>query len=299
MSGTGPRNRGSHGSSADGSHGSSASQGRSHSPADFALTRELPAGLLGPRWVALHKAQNTSHLLHRPAVGGAQGADAGKVFERAMMRLAPLTHPHVLSAQCFGVDDQGPWAVTDYTGDADGVVTLEGLLAAKGAHLSLEESRRAIEQLLDAARAGHAAGFAHPSLTMRQVHVDRNGSLRIELYGLDRALGQALIEPPGPEARPGFVSTAPSLIDDQRAEVRAALRIGYQLVTGLSPIEPLIPVEDMVEHIDETWRALFETGLGPTGFTTAAHAWSAAHSCRVGRDRRWAALPVRSLLGGR
>jgi hypothetical protein len=213
-----------------------------------------------------------------------------------MTRLAALRHPHILAAQWAGLDDQGPWAITDFTGDADGIVTLEALLAAKGARLSLEESRRAIEQLLDAARAGHAAGLAHPALNMSEVHVDRNGSLRVELYALGRLLTLS-----DPAARPGVVRPDPTLLDDQRAEVRAALRIGYQLVTGLLPVEPLVPVEEMVEHIDGSWRDLFETGLGPTGFTSAAHAWSATHNCRIGRDRRLGSFlgPLRAIVAGR
>gem|GEM_PF-639748 len=298
------------------------------SPADFTITRPLRPGPMGQRWLALHKQRNTSHTLHRPNLDPAHLAPAHlapahltpahqpTTYHRALARLQALTHPHILAVQAFGVDADGPWAATDYTGDADGIVTLDSLLTAKGASLSLEEARRTLEQLLDAARAAHRAGLAHATLTMDQVHVERNGALRIEFYALRRLLAAAAfaphqldtpIETTAPTHSTAYLAAhspasasattaAAALAADQREEVRSALRIAYQLVTGLAPIEPLIPVEEMVEHIDESWPALFETGLGPTGFTSAAHAWSAAHACRIGRERPWAIGPARYLL---
>ena len=64
-------------------------------------------------------------------------------------------------------------------------------------------------------------------------------------------------------------------------EVRSIAEVGYQLVTGLLPVKPVIPVEHMIEHIDQTWRDYFQTGLGSPGYSTAAHALAAVQGLRI------------------
>lgn len=252
----------------------------------YRVTRVLEPSRHGVRALTLHTAHNTSHLLHEPRLTARKDRHS---FAAAMNKLAALDHPHLLRAEAYGWPPPlpsitgeatgefgGPWVMTDYTGDTDGIVTLDRLLRAKGGWLTLEESRRAMEQLLGACAYAHDLGLSHGTMMMDEVHVDRRGSLLVEFYGLRQAL-----KPMPREAA-------------EQEEVRSVVRIGYQLVTGLLPKSPLIPVEHVIEDIDRSWRAFFETGLGHTGFTSSAHALSAAKSCRIAGDG--AIGSVRSLV---
>lgn len=243
----------------------------------YSFTRDLDTTPYGSRHLVL-RGDQTSHLLHRLnrvfAEPGKPGAK--ERFARAMEAMQRADHPHILAIDEFGWDERGPGAggagtaedggmgpfvITDYSGDADGVVTLDRLVTLKGGWLTLEESKRALEQLMGACAAGHGAGLMHGPLSMHQVHVDRRGSLLIELYGLHQRLN--------PTRTAGA------------DEVRSVAAMGYQLVTGLLPVRPIIPVEHMVEHIDPTWRDFFQTGLGSPGFSSAAHALAAVRGLRI------------------
>ena len=239
----------------------------------YVFTRDLDQTPYGSRHLVLRAEHHTSHLLHRldrlfANKGGSMPAGSGgrEKFERCMTRIRHADHPHILQVEEFGWDgegDVGPFAISDYTGDADGVVTLERLIKLKGGWLTLEESKRALEQLMGACAAAHAAGVVHGTLTMDQVHIDRRGSLLIELYGLCQ------------QVSPTVTAAAD--------EVRSIAAIGYQLVTGLLPLRPTIPIEHIIEHIDQSWRDYFHTGLaeGGTGFSTAAHALAAVQGLRI------------------
>ncbi|MDP1660633.1 MAG: hypothetical protein Q8L55_01850 [Phycisphaerales bacterium] len=235
----------------------------------YTLTRALDETVYGSRHLVLSSEHHTSHLLHRldrvfPAKPGAR-----ERFERVMVLLQRADHPHILRVEEFGWDAElGPFTISDYTGDADGIVTLDRLLTLKGGSLTLEETKRVLEQLMGACAAAHTAGAGgtgvyHGALTMSQVHVDRRGSLLIELYGLNQEL----------------VPTRTAAGD----EVRSIAAIGYQLATALLPLRPLIPVEHMIDPVDQTWRDYFLTGLaeGGAGFSTAAHALAAVQGLRI------------------
>jgi serine/threonine protein kinase len=214
---------------------------------------------MGPRHLALHELDHTSHVIHRPS-----GRD--RFEQRRFLAIAQaaqrLNHPHILPIEDFGLDARGyPWLVTPFTGDATGLWSLEAHLRAKGGYLSPLEARQAVMHLCEASAHAHAAGAAHGPLVMDEVHVDRRGSLLIEFYGLSRMrrTGETLL-------------TDPAL---RQAEVRSIVRIGYQLVTGLLPEAPIIAASRVVSGLDPAWDAWFETGLGDTGFKSAAHAASA------------------------
>jgi len=249
---------------------------KSDGPHRYVFTRDLDETPYGSRHLVLRSEHHTSHLLHRlnrvfqaSEPGAACGAMRER-FGRAFDRLQHADHPHILRVEEFGWDTGGggdggigPFAISDYTGDADGVVTLARLIKLKGGWLTLEESKRALEQLMGACAAAHAAGIVHGTLSMDQVHIDRRGSLLIELYGLNQQLN------------PKVTAAAD--------EVRSIAAIGYQLATGLLPVRPIIPVEHVIEHIDQSWRDYFHTGLGEggTGFSTAAHALAAVQGLRI------------------
>lgn len=230
----------------------------------YVLTRRLADGPLGERHLAVHRDDLTSHIVHRPPMGS--DGPGQQSFVNAVRSLDSFDHPHALKAQQWAVDSRGrPWAATAYTGDVMGIETLEGLLKTKGGYFSPSEARQALIHLLELASAAHNLGVSHGPMTMAEVHVDRRGSLMVEFYGIARSLG---------------IKPRLSLADAQAAEVLSIIQIGYQLVTGLVPEPPYIPVTRVVPEADPAWDDWFEVGLvspatGGPGFRSAAHALSA------------------------
>ncbi len=268
----------------------------------YVLLRELAPGVLGSRWLVQHERTRENHVLYRVRLPDTVAERPGLrvEFERAwtqtMTAAARLRDAHILPVTAWGNDADGePYAITPFTGDADGIVTLDRLLRLKGGSLSVEESKHALEQLLGAVQAAHAQGQVHGELSMSEIQVDRRGALFVELYGVARSLGLA--------ARPA--GQGPSFGDDQRTEVRAIAAIGYQLVTGLAVEHPVIRASNVVLGLDRSWDDYFETGLalhGSPGFRTAAHAATAVRSLRLLNTRSSVgrvSVLFRSLLQGR
>ncbi|MGQ0626782.1 MAG: hypothetical protein ACT4PL_01620 [Phycisphaerales bacterium] len=245
----------------------------------YMLTRDLDAGPLGPRVLALHAVDSSSHVVHRLLNLNLPGP----VLLPALEQARTLRAAHVLEIEEHGLDAEGvAYAVTPFTGDAKGLVTLDGLLRQKGGFLSPTESRQAVEQLLDAVDEAHRQGRRHGPISMSEVLVDRRGALVIELYGV-RELAQPSSSHPA-----GSAAT-------EAEEVRSVLRIGYRLVTGLVPDEPLIAAGRVVPGLERVWDDWFETGLmGGPGFKSAAHALSAIRD----RSPLYAAQRSASRLGG-
>jgi hypothetical protein len=264
--------------------------------------RELAPGVLGCRWLVRHEGTRENHVLYRVRLPAESAERPGlrvefdRAWTQAMTAASRLRDAHILPVTAWGCDGQGePYAITPFTGDADGIVTLDRLLRLKGGSLSVEESKHALEQILGAAQAAHAQGQVHGELSMSEVQVDRRGALFVELYGVARSLALAA-RPPG---------QGPSFGDDQRAEVRAIAAIGYQLVTGLAVEHPVIRASNVVLGLDRSWDDYFETGLalhGSPGFRTAAHAATAVRSLRLLNTRSSVgrvSVLLRSLMPGR
>lgn len=238
----------------------------------YILTKELMPGALGPRHLALHELDSSSHILHRPPIG--RDRSEQRRFLSGMAAARGLSHPHMLAIEESGLDNRGhPYVVTPFTGDATGIVTVETLLRAKGGFFSLTEAKQAVVQALEATDYAHRCARAHGPISMGEVLVDRRGRVVLELYGVARILN---LVHDGVE-------------DLESEEVRSIIRIGYQLVTGLVPEEPLIAAGRVVPGLDAVWDDWFETGLHGPGFKSAAHALSAI------RDRLSLAAAERSV----
>ncbi len=230
--------------------------------------REAPA-----RFAALHQQDQTSHVLYRlPVVRGQRERERVRA---AVEAAAAVKHPHVLRIQELVWDPVGhPWIVTPFTGDVDGVRPLPRLVREKLGQLSPNETEHALEQLLDALRHAHTGGAGgdgaggtsivhHGPVSWEHVLVDRHGSLIIELYGLARLLDE----------RAGEGSAGMDMV---REEVRSVVEIGYRVMTGLRPEEPLIPASRLVKGLDAAWDAYFSAGLDVLrGFGSAAEAIAA------------------------
>ncbi len=246
----------------------------------YRLVRPLAGSALAERWLALHERKLSSHVVHRFA------PCADKAAQRRMLGAIEqgqrLCGAHLLPIELYSLSiNQQPCAVTPYTGNHEGILTLMGLLEAKGGRMSAPEAERAMRHLLEASRYAHGSGQVHGELGWNDVQVDRHGSCAIEFYGLGRRLG--LVSGPTAELR--------------RDEVRSIVEMGYRLVTGLAADELRIAPTRLNKRLDDAWDGYFDLGLDAAGgFETAADALEALPSSSRERERQQSSSTVRVVL---
>jgi len=231
----------------------------------FALTRPLGPGPRGAaeRFLALHEVDHSSHVAFRFPKSGDRVSL--RRFFAAVRACETLSHEHLLTIEYHTVDPEGhPWVVSPFTGDVDGVRTLERLLRDKqvgGGHMHPMEVERAVQHLLEAAAHAHTAKspVVHGPLRMDEILIDRHGRIVIELYGLGRLLSEG-----------GGAAAGSELIRD---ELRSIAQIGYELLTSLRAEPPMIPAGRVVKRLDARWDRWLARGLDAvSGFASADEA---------------------------
>lgn len=246
----------------------------------YRLVRRLADSAMAERWLALHERSLSSHVVHRfrPCRDKHEQRRVMAAIEAGRV----LTGPHLLPIELFSLSiSQRPCAVTPYTGNHEGLLTLSGLLEAKGGRMPAPEAERAMLHLLEASRFAHDAGMVHGEIGWDEVMVDRHGSCAIEFYGLDRRLR----------------GTGGAAAEVRRDEIRSIVEIGYRLLTGLDPAEPRIESTRLVKRLDRAWDEFFDAGLDAVGgFGTGGEAIDALPSSSRARDRQAGSGAVRVVL---
>lgn len=246
----------------------------------YVLAKCLPPTALAARFLALHEGTYSSHVVYRFPV--CHDKSEKRRFLSAVERCSRLCHPHILRIDHFSLDaGTSGWAITPYTGDVDGLLTLTRLLRDKGGFMPPDEAQRAVIQLLEATSDAHGQGLHHGPLSMDEVLIDRRGSLCIEMYGMTRQLA----------------GLSPGNAELARDEVRSIVEIGYQLITGLRAEEPLIPAGRLVKKLSGMWDRWFERGLDPSaGFDNAEAALACLPSSGSEEPARKGAATVRTMF---
>ncbi|HZW10010.1 MAG TPA: hypothetical protein VFF69_08910 [Phycisphaerales bacterium] len=224
----------------------------------YKLVRQLAPSRLAERWLALREHDQTSHAVYR--FGICENRVERRRHSRAMQMLSGLQHPHLLAIEMcsFEAGDE-PWAVAPYTGNHEGIVTLEDVAKAKGDMLPPFEAERAVLQVLEGVAHAHGAGVANGPIGIDQLLVDRHGCVLVEMYGVGRVLQ-------------GLERMNSELIRD---EVRSVVEIAYRLVTGLTAEEPRIPAARLAKRLPRAFEEWLEEGLSASaGFQSAAEAVS-------------------------
>lgn len=247
----------------------------------YRILRPLQPGRLAARWLAVHDRDLTSHVAHEFSC---RDRAEQRRFTAAFEQVSGLEHPNILPVEQFALaDTHVAWVLTPYTGNQEGLVTLDSLLRAKGGRMPVDEAERALSQVLRAVEYAHSRGFIHGVINADQVLVDRHGRISVELYGLDRRLG-------------GLAAGNSEVVRD---EVRSVAEMGYRLVTGLSSEEPRIPAGRLIEKLDGLWDEWFDAGLDALsgGFSSASDAAAFLPSARRISEPRLPVMSVRRVLG--
>lgn len=218
----------------------------------YELLRELrPSGEI-ERHLALHPELLTHHVAYRFRFGATKAER--RRFLDAVEKAAALNIPHTLRVEQFSLATATEaWVISPYTGNHDGLMLLSDLLAVKGGQMESLEVTRVLSQLLEAVTDAHDAGVVHGPLAINEIHVDRSGSLDIELYGVKAAISDEL-----------------DTDELAREELRTIVALAYHLLTGVVADEMYIEPTKLVAKLDAQWDAFFAEGLDPAaGFTSA------------------------------
>ena len=245
----------------------------------YRITRRLGQCELADRFLAVHEARHTSHMVYQ--LGPCFDRSDRRRIVEAVEPLMEMDHPHVLSVDHFAFVGNRPMLVCDYPGNQKGLVTLEELVAEKGGQMDSIEADRLLRQLLEAMEHVHGRGFGWGPIEPQRILVDRSGRAVVELVGVPRRLG-------------GLRGVDAELARD---EARALVALGYRLVTGHEPDEMLMPASRLVPKLPRRWDIFFEEGLEPAGgFASATEALDALPSAeRIPVERE--PLTVKTVFG--
>lgn len=228
----------------------------------YRLVRTLGRGSCGERCLAelgQDGARVVLHAVRRSLSTQSSGGGSGREGKRFLDLIAPirvLEHAHILPVCDAVVDRAGwHWLVTPYIGASEGLLTLDTVRRSKRDNrLSVYETRTAVRQIFSAISCAHARGVVHGGFSSRDLLVDRHGSLMFELYGLHRRLSGD-IPAPGSDDWNALV----------RAELRSAVEVIYQSLTGGSPTGSIGHASKVVRKLDRSWDRWFEIGLDERG----------------------------------
>lgn len=246
----------------------------------YRLVGRLAPSRGATRWLALHEHDHTTHVVHEFAPCHDKAEQ--RRFIAAVEGAATLRHAHILEIEQFSFFGLGrACVVTPYTGNQDGLVTLDDLARAKGGRMAATEVERALTQILEACQYAHDLRQAHGEIDAPDALIDRSGSVYIEMYGMARRL------------RGGRASHHQTVAD----EVRSLVALGYRLVSGLPAEEPRIPAGRLIKKLDRRWDEWFDAGLHPVdGFATAREAIDALPSSRRATEDASRAGRVRGMI---
>jgi len=259
-----------------------------HSFGPYRFLRELGAARIGPgaagagggvrRFAAIHERTQAPHVVY--ALHGRADRLMVRRFLAGMGLASGVRHGHLLGVEAYALcPRRGRMIVGPYTGDHGGLLTLDALLRQKGGRVAPGEALRAAWQLLDAAACGHAAGVADGTLDLHRVQVDPHGRLRIELFGVWRAMSP---------------SAAGAHAEAARADTLALAGMVHRLVTGVAPSGAAASL--LVPGVSAAWDAWFDVGLRAIdGYASAAAALAALPRHAAGGDASTGV--VRALLG--
>lgn len=155
-------------------------------------------------------------------------------FIREARAAARLSHPNVVQVYDQGGDGDLLYLAMEYLPGR----TLRESLSERGA-LTIRESLRVLEPVLDALAAAHRAGIVHGDIKPENVVLTDDGRAKVADFGLARA-GAATLTTAAPERLLGTAAyLAPELltrgIADARADIYAAGILLFEMLTGTQP----------------------------------------------------------------
>ncbi len=187
-------------------------------------------------------------VMHPHLAEGVSGADFVARFRREARTAARLAHPGLVSVFDQGVDGDTSYLTMEYV---DGT-TLRRRLAEQGA-LSVGESLRVTEHVLDALTAAHRAGLVHRDIKPENVLLDSDDRVKLGDFGLARAVTEVTSTTTGTVL--GTVAyLAPELVTrgvaDARTDVYACGILLFEMLTGRQPFTGETAIQVAYQHVN-------------------------------------------------
>lgn len=187
-------------------------------------------------------------VMHPHLAEGASGSDFVARFRREARTAARLTHPGLVSVFDQGVDGETSYLTMEYV---EGT-TLRRRIGERGA-LSVGESLRIIEAVLDALTAAHRTGLVHRDIKPENVLLDGDERVKLGDFGLARAVTEVTSTTTGTVL--GTVAyLAPELvtrgITDARTDVYATGILLFEMLTGRQPFTGETPIQVAFQHVN-------------------------------------------------
>ncbi len=189
-------------------------------------------------------------VMHPHLAEGTSGADFVARFRREARTAARLAHPGLVSVFDQGVDGETSYLTMEYV---EGT-TLRRRLGERGA-LSVGETLRVTEAVLDALTAAHRAGLVHRDIKPENVLIDSEDRVKLGDFGLARAVTEVTSTTTGTVL--GTVAyLAPELVGrgvtDARTDIYACGILLFEMLTGRQPFTGETPIQVAFQHVNST-----------------------------------------------
>jgi hypothetical protein len=230
------------------------------------LRGELTRGGLGVIYLAWHPHLHDLRVIKRPLPGGDPDLVLAR-FRREVQAVGALRHDHIVRAHDAGVDNDGPYLVTEYL---DGE-PLSRLLTRHGP-LPVPEACKMIRQAALGLQAAHECGLVHRDIKPSNLMLARAGpGARVVLidWGLvkrTQAAGPGTTPPDDGLTESGVAMgtldyMAPEQgLDARTVDIRADIySLGvtlYCLLAGRPPFQDHSSLDKLVAHNRETFPPL-------------------------------------------
>ncbi|MCL2464550.1 MAG: protein kinase, partial [Micrococcales bacterium] len=187
-------------------------------------------------------------VMHPHLAEGATGIDFVARFHREALTAAKLMHPGLVGVLDQGTDGDISYLTMEYVRGT----TLRRRLTAEGA-LTVGESLRIADAVLDALAAVHRAGLVHRDVKPENVLLNAEGHVKLGDFGLARAVTEATSTATNTVL--GTVAyLAPELVvhgaTDARTDVYACGILVFEMLTGCQPFTGDTPIQVAYQHVN-------------------------------------------------
>ncbi|MGC5166515.1 protein kinase domain-containing protein [Luteimicrobium sp. DT211] len=187
-------------------------------------------------------------IMHAHLVDGVEGAEFVSRFRREARAAARLTHPGLVGVYDQGFDGETSYLTMEYVPGTN----LRARLREERT-LSLGETLRLLEEVLDSLAAAHRAGLVHRDIKPENVLLTEDDHVKLADFGLARAVTEVAATATGTVL--GTVAyLSPEVITtgrcDARTDVYSVGVLAYEMLLGKHPHTGSTPIQVAFEHVN-------------------------------------------------